>query len=24
VSAPPKTHIHMDHYGQVLYPGAHM
>ena len=24
VSAPPKTHIAMDHYGQVPYPGAHM
>lgn len=24
VSAPPKTHIQMDHYGQVPYPGAHM
>jgi len=24
VSAPPKTHIDMHHYGQILYPGAHM
>ena len=24
VSAPPKTHIAPGHYGQVLYPGAHM
>lgn len=24
VSAPPKTHIAMDHYGQVPFPGAHM
>ncbi len=24
VSAPPKTHIDMHHYGQVLYPGKHM
>ena len=24
VSAPPKTHIAMEHYGQVLYAGAHM
>jgi len=24
VSAPPKTHIDMAHYGQILYPGAHM
>jgi hypothetical protein len=24
VSARPKTHIDMHHYGQILYPGAHM
>ena len=24
VSAPPKTHIAPAHYGQMLYPGAHM
>jgi len=24
VSAPPKTHIAMEHYGQILYPGVHM